>query len=139
MRMKIVTKLKVILTQKSFQDYFVWSKLLSKMTKATCKNPSLDDLTRQENITKINDYNNNILFGKNVEKTKILSENELSELFEANLKIEMENQKPKIFESMDIAGAASYLLKCKSIVIMTGAGISTSVCFLFIFRTNNSI
>jgi len=129
MRMKIVTKLKVILTKNPLtQKYFVWPKLFSIMTKATCKNPTLDDLKRQENIAKINDYNNNILFGNNAEKKiKILSEHELSDLFEANLKIDETPKKTKIFPSMDITGAASYLLKCKSVVIMTGAGISTSV------------
>ena len=113
--------------------------LFSKMAKTSCKNTTtLDALNRHDdNIAKINDYNNNLLFGNSAPKTekKILTEHELANLFESSLK--MDETKVKYFESMDIKGAANYLLKCKSIVIMTGAGISTSVIyFRFFFSLN---
>ena len=73
------------------------------------------------NTEHLND--NNKIDLNNNEKTKTKNnENELIDLFDTKLTI-----KDKYFESMDIVGAAKYLLSCKNCIFMTGAGISTSV------------
>lgn len=46
----------------------------------------------------------------------------LSNLLSRTMKIE---DTPKRLESLDLAGIAKYLLTCRNIIFMTGAGIST--------------
>ena len=55
------------------------------------------------------------------------SEN-LEKIFD-KLKID-EDSKAKKLESLDIQGIAKYLLTCKNVILMTGAGISTGKFYL---------
>lgn len=130
----LVTKLKLIIS-KTIQNSVICSHLINKMTKVVntkTQLDKLDDVTGRDETKKNNknrkDLNNNENLAPNKNEDKKNSENELIDLFESNLKLNDTNKaESKLFESMDISGAAKYLLKCKNVIFMTGAGISTSV------------
>lgn len=116
--MKLVTKLAKLINLKTIKPLFIQN-LIIKMTQIASDKTQLDDVTDEKKPT---DSNNNEL---NLAQNKT-TENDLIDLFETNLKLD-NKLKLNLFESMDIAGAAKCLLKCKNVIFMTGAGISTSV------------
>lgn len=142
--MKFVSKLRLILS-KAIQNSIVSSQLINeKMTQVVDSNTPLNQLddvtvsasqqTKNDKASK-KDLNNNeetTNLAPNKDEDKNNSETELIDLIESNLKLVDKTNKPisKLLEPMDISGAAKYLLKCKNVIFMTGAGISTSVRIL---------
>ena len=116
--MKLVTKLAKLINLKTIKPLFIQN-LIIKMTQIASDKTQLDDVTDEKKTTDSN--NNELNLAQN-----ITTENDLIDLFETNLKLDSK-LKLNLFESMDIAGAAKYLLNCKNVIFMTGAGISTSV------------